>query len=163
MLFAANRDGGITHQKKNPCEVSLESSTTQNCAKRAAETKKDQDIQRWIKQGTLGTGINSKNTGKTNASASTRCRVNHSLKNFATRPPRCCPPPPNPNLFLYKIQDVLEVQVIVIVSDALLDVGVENSIHLRREKKKQKKPNIKPWLTHGKGTKKILRNVKILS
>lgn len=45
-----------------------------------------------------------------------------SLPNAATSP--------KPNLFLYKIQDVLEVQVVVIVSDALLDVGVENGIHL---------------------------------
>lgn len=45
-------------------------------------------------------------------------------------------PPPKLNLFLYKIQDVLEVKVIVIVSDALLDVGVENCIHLGTEKNK---------------------------
>lgn len=36
---------------------------------------------------------------------------------------------------MYKIQDVLEVKVIIIVSDALLDVGVENCIHLGTEKK----------------------------
>lgn len=34
------------------------------------------------------------------------------------------------NLLLYKIQNVLEVQVIIIVSNSLLDVGMEDSIHL---------------------------------
>lgn len=36
----------------------------------------------------------------------------------------------HPNLFLHKIQDIFEVQVIVVVPDSLLDVGVENFVHL---------------------------------
>lgn len=45
-------------------------------------------------------------------------------------PPPYATLPPKPNLFLDKIQDVLEVEVVVIVPNALLNVRVQNYIHL---------------------------------
>jgi len=133
MGFAGDADGRRTHQ--NPLRGGLgERHNTKLCKKSSANQDRSR-YSRQTKQGTPGMGINSKNTEKTNASASVRHRAHHPLKNFPTRPPRCHPPP-NPNLFLYKIQDVLEVEVVVIVSDALLDVGVENCVHLATEKNK---------------------------
>lgn len=55
-----------------------------------------------------------------------------------------------PNLFLHEIQDVLEVQVVVVVPDSRLDVGVENLVHLGWG---NPKPRLRRGKTEGKQRK----------
>lgn len=82
MLFAGHADGRITHQ--NPLRGGLgEQHNTKLCQKSSANQGRSR-CSRQIKQGALGMGINPKNTGKINPSASTRHKVNHALKSSIT-------------------------------------------------------------------------------